>query len=57
MKIFGKFFLLLNLVLPLYSCGEGESFIQDIVYNVADEDEFFASITEFFLLGLNFMCE
>jgi hypothetical protein len=38
MKIFGKFFLLLNLVLPLYSCGEGESFIQDIVYNVADED-------------------
>jgi|GEM_PF-4754918 len=38
MKIFGKFFLLLNLVLPLYSCGEGESFIQDIVYNVADEN-------------------
>ena len=38
MKSFGKIFLLLNLVLPLYSCGEGDSFIEEIVYNVADED-------------------
>lgn len=38
MKSFHKFFLLLSLVLSFYSCGEGESFIEDIVYRVADEN-------------------